>query len=284
MREKKNISASIRARLLNQARLHNMDFNLMLTRFAMERLLYRLSISEWSEQFLLKGALLFDLWFDQPHRPTRDIDLLGFGSSELNYLATVFQGICAQPCEDGIFFDPATVRANEIRKEANYAGVRVTLMSVLDGARCAVQVDVGYGDAVTPAPENVQFPLLLDDLPKPSLRAYPIYTVVAEKYQAMASLGIANTRMKDYFDLWILANHAEFDPALLAQAIAATFERRGTVLPVNAPLGLSEVFSGDITKQQQWKAFLSKNKLEAPDLSAVIATLQKLLKIYCSTA
>lgn len=279
MSEKKNPAASIRARLLNRARADDMDFNLMLTRFALERLLYRLSISTWSDQFLLKGALLFDLWFDQPQRPTRDIDLLGFGSTELAHLRAVFRDICGQSCEDGIVFDQTSVRVAEIRKDANYDGVRITLLGVLDNARCAVQVDVGYGDAVTPAPERVLFPLLLDDLPQPALRAYPVYTVVAEKYQAMVSLGIANTRMKDYFDLWILAQHAEFDRNTLSQAIAATFERRGTLLPIDAPLGLSVAFAGDPVKRQQWKAFLSKNKLMAPDLSEVITTLQNMLGV-----
>ena len=277
MSEKKNIAASIRARLLNRARAENFDFNLMLTRYALERLLYRLSVSAWADQFLLKGALLFDLWFDQPHRPTRDIDLLGFGPAELDHLLTVFRHICGLPCEDGMIFDQSSVRVAEIRKEANYGGIRITLSGVLNDARCAVQVDVGYGDAVTPAPETASFPVLLDDLPHPTLRVYPVYTVVAEKYQAMVNLGIANTRMKDYFDLWILAQHAELDRNVLTDAIAATFERRGTILPTDAPLGLSKAFSGDPIKRQQWKAFLSKNKLVAPDLDEVIAELQKLL-------
>lgn len=276
----KNVAASIRARLLNRARTEEIDFNLMLTRYALERLLYRISISAWSDQFLLKGALLFDLWFDQPQRPTRDIDLLGFGPAELDHLVNTFRQICAQICADGIVFDPASVRAAEIRKESHYDGIRITLIGVLDNARCAVQVDIGYGDAVTPAPESVLFPGLLDDLPRPSLRAYPIYTVVAEKYQAMVTLGIANTRMKDYFDLWILAGHAEFDSKVLTQAIAATFRRRNTPVPVIAPFGMSTAFAADPIKQQQWNAFLSKNKLVAPDLTEVISCLQTLIGVY----
>lgn len=246
----KNIGASVRARLLNRARDDNMNFNLMLTHYALERLLYRLSVSTWSDQFLLKGALLFDLWFDQPQRPTRDIDLLGFGPADLDHLTTVFQEICGQPCDDGMAYEQASVRAVDIRKEANYDGVRVTLLGFLDGARCAVQVDVGYGDAVMPAAESVLFPVLLDDMPQPTLRAYPRYTVVAEKYQAMVSLGIANTRMKDYFDLWILAQHATIDRNILAEAIQATFERRGTPMPVEVPLGLSAAFAADAVKQR----------------------------------
>jgi hypothetical protein len=275
----KNIGASIRARLLNRARADKVDFNLMLTRYALERLLYRLSVSERSNEFLLKGALLFDLWFDQPQRPTRDIDLLGFGPAGLEYLTTAFRNICGQACDDGMEFDPASVQSAEIRKDANYEGVRVTLCGTLDRARCVIQVDVGYGDAVTPAADSVLFPVVLDDMPQPALRAYPVYTVVAEKYQAMVSLGIANTRMKDYFDLWILARHATIDRTILGNAIQATFERRATPIPVEMPLALSAVFAADALKQQQWKAFLSKNRLEAPELREVLVALQQLVGV-----
>ena len=275
----KNIAASVRARLLNRARAEKVDFNLMLTRYALERLLYRLGVSEWSDEFLLKGALLFDLWFDQPQRPTRDIDLLGFGPAGLDHLTTVFRDICAHTCDDGMAFDQASVRSTEIRKDANYEGVRVTLLGTLDGARCAIQVDVGYGDAVTPAADSVHFPVVLEDMPQPTLRAYPVYTVVAEKYQAMVRLGIANTRMKDYFDLWILARHATMDRTILANAIQATFERRATPIPVDTPLALSAVFAADLMKQQQWKGFLSKNRLQAPELAEVVILVQELVNV-----
>lgn len=280
----KNVGASVRARLRNQARADKVDFNLMLTRYALERLLYRLSVSAWSAEFLLKGALLFDLWFDQPQRPTRDIDLLGFGPAGLEHLTTVFQEICGQACEDGMVYDQASVRAIEIRKDANYEGVRVTLVGALDGARCAVQVDVGYGDAVTPAADSVLFPVVLDEMPQPKLRAYPVYTVVAEKYESIVSLGIANTRMKDYFDLWILAQHATIDPTILRGAIQATFERRGTPMQADAPIGLSVVFAADPIKQQQWRAFLSKNRLKAPALAEIIETLQRLVGVASPSA
>jgi predicted nucleotidyltransferase component of viral defense system len=279
MSTSKNIGASVRARLLNRARADKVDFNLMLTRYSLERLLYRLSVSAWSNEFLLKGALLFDLWFDQPQRPTRDIDLLGFGPAGLDHLTTVFQEICQHACEDGMEFDSASVRATEIRKDANYEGVRITLVGTLDGARCAIQIDVGYGDAVTPAADRVQFPVVLKDMAQPTLRAYPVYTVIAEKYQAMVSLGIANTRMKDYFDLWILAHHATIDRTILAAAIQATFGRRGTAIPVAPPLGLSALFAADPIKRQQWNAFLSKNRLNAPDLAEVVDVLHGLVGI-----
>lgn len=279
-----NRGASVRARLLNRAKADRIDFNLILTRYSLERLLYRLSVSPWAEQFLLKGALLFDLWFDQPHRPTRDIDLLGFGSSEIDDLIEVFQQVCVQPSDDGMVFDQGSVQAARIRKEANYEGVRVTLVGTLDGARCSVQIDVGYGDAVTPAAERVQFPALLEDVAPPSLRAYPVYTVIAEKYEAIVSLGMANTRLKDYFDLWFLATHAQVDEAVLRRAMGATFARRRTEVPHAAPLGLSEAFTGSPIKQQQWQAFLSKNKLTAPGLAEVAAVLRRLLGLPDSGA
>lgn len=272
-----NVGASVRARLLSHAKDSGYDYGLLLTKYALERILYRLSVSPWRDTFLLKGALLFDLWFDQPHRPTRDIDLLGFGSSEVDDVAAVFRNVCALACEDGITFDATTVRAAEIRKEANYAGVRVALLGILDGARCAVQIDIGYGDAITPAPERVSFPVLLEDMAAPVMRVYPAYTVVAEKYQAMVSLGMVNTRLKDYFDLWVLAKHVPFDSNILQEAIAATFMRRGTPTPQELPLGLSEAFTQDRTKIQQWKAFLSKNKLQAPPLDELVSELRPLL-------
>ena len=161
----RNIGASIRDRLLNKARADKLDYNLLLTRYALERLLYRLSISDQRDQFLLKGALLFDLWFDVPHRPTHDADFLGFGSAEIPHLAKVFQDICRIEVEDGIVFQPDSVTAVEIRKEAHYAGFRVTLMGLLDSARCPVQVDIGFGDAVVPGPEDVHYPVLLGEMP-----------------------------------------------------------------------------------------------------------------------
>lgn len=278
MSTQKNIAASVRARLLNRAKDSGSDYGLILTKYALERILYRLSISPWRDAFVLKGALLFDLWFDQPHRPTRDIDLLGFGSSEVDEVAAVFRKVCALACEDGMTFDTTTVHAAEIRKEANYAGVRVTLLGILDGARCAIQIDVGYGDAITPEPERVSFPVLLEDMAAPVMRVYPAYTVVAEKYQAMVSLGMANTRLKDYFDLWVLAKHVSFDTHILQEAIAATFTRRGTPMPQELPLGLSEAFTQDGAKTAQWKAFLGKNKLQAPPLDELVGELRPLLR------
>lgn len=269
----RNMAASVRARLLNRARETKQDFNLVLTRYAIERLLYRISISKHADQFLLKGALLFDLWFDIPHRPTRDADFLGFGSAELPHIVSIFREICAIETHDGVAFQPDTVHAAEIRKEANYAGVRVMLLGVIDGARCQIQIDIGFGDAVTPGPEDVEYPVMLSEFAAPKLRVYPRYTVVAEKFEALSSLGIANSRMKDYFDLWILARHTDFDGDILRQAVQATFDRRKTTLTGQAPFGLTDAFAQDAQKQTQWQAFLKKNRLEALALSEVITAV-----------
>ena len=250
----RNISASVRDRLLNKARAEKLDFNLLLTRYALERMLYRLSISKQRDQFLLKGALLFDLWFDVPHRPTHDADFLGFGSAEIPHIEEIFRDICRIEAEDGIAFQPDTVKAAEIRKEANYAGVRVTLLGMLDSARCAVQIDIGFGDAVVPGPDEVHYPVILGEMPGPHLHVYPRYTVVAEKLEALTSLGMLNSRMKDYFDLWILAKHSDFDGQILSRAVAATFERRRTAVPTGAPIGLSDEFIIDAQKGKQWRA------------------------------
>lgn len=273
----RNISASVRDRLLNKARSEKLDFNLLLTRYALERMLYRLSISKQRDQFLLKGALLFDLWFDVPHRPTHDADFLGFGSAKIPHIEEIFRDICRIEVEDGIAFQPDTVKAAEIRKEANYAGVRVTLLGMLDSARCAVQIDIGFGDAVVPGPDEVHYPVILGEMPGPHLHVYPRYTVVAEKLQALTSLGMLNSRMKDYFDLWILAKHSDFDGQILSRAIAATFERRRTAVPTGVPIGLSDEFINDAQKGKQWQGFLRKNALDPMSLATVVVDLRDFL-------
>ncbi len=179
--------------------------------------------------------------------------------------------------EDGVTFRPDTVQAAEIRKEANYAGVRVTLLGLIDGARCPVQIDIGFGDAVTPGPEEVWYPMMLPDFQAAKLRVYPRYTVVAEKLEALASLGIANSRMKDFFDLWILSRHTDFDGDTLRRAIRATFDRRQTVLPPGVPFGLTDDFARDEQKQRQWQAFLGKNRLEALELDVIVQALRDFL-------
>ena len=265
-----NRAASIRARLKQHTDASKQDFNLTLTRYGLERLLYRLSVSEHAQNFLLKGALLFQLWYGHPHRPTRDADLLGFGPDDVPTLVDVFRFICGIEVDDGIVFDPSSVAGAEIRKDAGYGGVRIDLRATLDGARLSLQIDIGFGDAVTPAAQSVLYPTLLADVPSPALRAYPKATVVAEKLHAVSVLGMTNSRMKDFFDLWVLLHDTSLKDAELQGAIVATFARRQTPMPATLPIGLSEAFAEDSTKQVQWNAFLRKNKLDTMDLMEVV--------------
>lgn len=267
-------AASIRARLLNVAKAQGVDFNQVLVRFALERILYRLTQSPHADRFLLKGALLFTLWYDMPHRATRDADLLGFGASDLESVAQVFREIAAVAVDDGIVFDPVSVSVEEIRKEAGYGGVRVVIAGELAKARCKTQIDVGFGDAVTPAPVDSVYPVLLGDMPAPRLRAYPTYTVVAEKLHAIALLGMTNSRVKDYFDLSVLLQRETFDADLLAQAIKATFERRGMAVPAELPVGLTDEFAHDASRQALWQAFVRKNELDPEPLATIVARLR----------
>lgn len=269
------LAASIHARLLNRAKARGEDFNLILTRYALERFLYRLSRVPAREAYWLKGAMLFDLWFDVLHRPTRDADFLGFGPMDTEALAGTIREICGVVVDDGMAYDPDSITVEEIREEARYGGLRVRLLGMLGNARCVVQLDVGYGDAVTPGPEEAVYPTLLDDQPPPRLRVYPRAAVVAEKLEAIVSLGMANSRMKDYFDLRALAREGALDARQLGDAIAATFQRRGTDVPVEVPLGLSDEFARDAAKRAQWKAFLGKNRLEAPTLDEVVEEVRR---------
>lgn len=237
---KADLAASIHARLSARAKTRGEIFQEVLTRYGIERFLYRLSLTPARDTLWLKGALLFDLWFDVPHRPTRDADFLGFGSADQDALKSVVRDACTIDVPDGMRYEPDSIRVREIREDTHYAGLRVTLTGTLKNARCPVQLDVGYGDAVTPGPEEAVYPTLLDDLPAPRLKVYPRETVIAEKLEAIATLGIANSRMKDYFDLRALSREGAIDPLILSEAIRATFERRRTPLPVGRLLGLDD--------------------------------------------
>ena len=273
----RQLSASILARLLTLAKTRGDDYSLLLNRFALERLLCRISRSPHADRFLLKGALLFALWYDEPHRPTRDADLLGFGPDDADNLVATFRDIATMDLGDGIVFDPESVRADAIREDNAYGGTRIHLVARIGSARCALQIDVGFGDAVTPEAETVAFPTLLQDFQAPVLRVYPVYTVVAEKYQAMVMLGQANSRMKDFYDLAVIGSRTKLNGATLASAIAATFARRNTPLPTERPLALTRQFSEDPAKVRQWQAFLNKNHINAGSLTDTVALLDLLL-------
>lgn len=260
MKDKTNIAASIRQRLLNLARERGEDFQQLLVSYALERVLYRLANSRHRDRFILKGALLFRLWFDLTQRPTRDADFLGFGNAEPEEFAAVFREIAEMTMaeDDGLIFDATSVHVVDIRKVAGYPGVRVSMTAILDVARIPVQCDIGFGDAVTPAPSQQTYPTLLD-MPAPILAVYPLETVVAEKLEAIVKLAGFNTRVKDYFDLWVLMRYENHDRVILPAAIRATFERRKTVIPVVLPVGLAPSFATE--KQVMWQAFLNRSSL-----------------------
>jgi len=260
----KNVAASVRDRLLNVMTEKGQDYNVLLTRYAIERLLFRLAASKYRTQFILKGAMLFAAWQHLPHRVTKDVDLLGFGDSSPEALKAVFAEICAEPVDDdGVVFDPASVQAEPIRAEEVYVGVRVTLQGMLGSARLHVQVDVGYGDGFAVEPVMLQIPSLVG-MPAPEVRAYRMETSIAEKFEAAATLGLLNTRMKDYFDLWHLAKGFAFDGQAVSESIRATFERRAKALPEAVPMGFTEAFWSDPRRQAMWESFCKKSVRTKP--------------------
>jgi hypothetical protein len=254
----KNIAASVRQRLLNLARERNESFDLVLTKFGLERLLFRISQSRYKEKLILKGALLFELWTEQRYRPTRDADFLARGDNTPEAFAAIFKEICSvEVPDDGVRFDPATVRAERIIEDADYEGIRVTFVGYLENARIPIQVDLGFGDVVTPGTIETKIRTLLD-LPAPRLLTYPRETVIAEKFEAIVSLGVANSRMKDLHDLASLCRDFAFDGAVLAEAIRRTFQARKTQL--TAPVAFTPEFFNDDTKKRQWSAFKNRNR------------------------
>jgi predicted nucleotidyltransferase component of viral defense system len=247
----KDLAASVRARLMQTARQSGEEFQYVLTRYALERLLYRLSRSNEGKNFVLKGAMLFQLWTGTSHRPTRDLDLLSAGAPAVPRLEEVFRQVCGEQVEeDGLRFLATSIKGEQIKEQDEYQGIRIRGEAKLGNAKIPLQIDIGFGDTITPGPLEIEYPTLLD-FPAPKLLAYNRETVIAEKFQAMVNLGMANSRMKDFFDVWSLARTFAFDGQPLSAAIAATFQRRKTDLPAEMPLALSEEFADDRTKQTQ---------------------------------
>lgn len=271
-KEVTNLGASTRQRLLNLAKARGEDFDLVLTRFALERLLYRLSRSPHADRFVLKGAMLIAVWLPDAFRATRDLDLLGRGDGSPERAKAVFEDLCRVAVEpDGIEFDPATVRANLIREDQRYLGTRVKLEARIAGAVIGLQVDVGYGDAVVPPPATIEYPSLLH-LPPPRVKAYSRYGVVAEKLQAAVELGLANSRLKDFFDLFMLASRFDFHGPQLVAAIRATFSRRSVTISAESPAALTTRFSEAPEKVAQWNGFLKRSRvrIEVPAFPAAV--------------
>lgn len=282
----KNLAASVLARLAQRRAKTGEDFNVLLVRFALERLLYRLCCSKHREQFVLKGAMLFALWEPTLHRATRDLDRLGIGHPSADRLTEIFREFCQLEVEaDGVDFHPRSVVCEDIRAQDKYAGIRVKLQASIGKAIVPLQVDVGFGDALPVAPEEVTFPVLLG-MAAPKLRAYSRETVVAEKLEALVELGMLNSRFKDYFDLHYLAQNYPFEGTLLAKAIVGTFERRGTPFPNGLPVGLMPAFAQDPAKLRGWSAFWRKTGLKTPPppLAGVIRFLVEFLELPLNAA
>ncbi len=281
---KKNMGASVRARLANIAKAQGQSFDLMLNRYVIERVLYRLSVSKHAHHFVLKGATLLMTWLDTPHRGTRDLDLLGFGDDQPDVLTGIFRNVLTQTVDDdGVTFDTNGLRVERIREDQIYGGVRLKTTASVGGAKIHVSIDVGFGDALEPGVETLDYPTLLD-LPAPKLRAYARETVIAEKFQAMVALGRANTRMKDFYDIWVLCRTFTFEGDRLARAIAATFARRKTAIPATLPDALTSAFATDKAKQDQWRAFAADVDIDPGDLAAVIDQLAAFLMPHAEAA
>jgi len=272
-----NVAASVRDRLRALARIRGVEFQLVLSEFAIERLLFRLGTSTHSDRFVLKGATLFRLWTPNDRRATWDLDLLGRGPGQVSDMVSAIRDLCGIEAPDGIVFDPDTVRGEGIRDPNQYGGVRVRLEADLAGARIPVQVDVGFGDAVVPPPTTEEYPVLLDHLP-PRILTYPREAVVAEKLEAMVSLGVTNTRLKDLYDLHQLAMAFHFEGASLVRAVQATFQRRQTPLPEGEPLLLTADFLRSPDREIQWRGFLNRSRLDGPrDAGSLVDDLRAFL-------
>ncbi len=256
----RNVAASVRARLATRAKEAGRPLQEILQYYGLERFLYRLFRSPHSDRFLLKGALALRVWDALASRPTRDIDLLGYVDNDIAVLAKVVQDVCAvEVCEDGMHYDASTIVARRIKEGADYEGVRIKLTAFLANVRIPIQLDVGFGDVVHPVARRSDYPTLLD-LPAPTLRTYPRETVVAEKLQAMVYLGKLNSRMKDFFDLWMLARQFSFAGPDLRAAIEKTFRNRNTEIDV-APMALTSTFTTAPATQKQWAAFVKRSML-----------------------
>jgi hypothetical protein len=260
LKQLKDPSASIRQRLLNHAREHAEDYQRVLTRYAIERLLFRLSQTEARERYVLKGAMLFVTWPEHVHRPTGDLDLLGHGDPDPVAIAELFTRICeVEEPADGIVFDPASLRVEPLREEDKYQGVKLTLRGRLGTASIPVQVDVGFGDRVYPPPSRKNFPGLLPDLPVADVLMYPPETMIAEKFEAMIRFGEANSRIKDFHDIWVTSRTFQFDLATLVEAVGGTLRRRETAAPTETPVVLTPEFAEMAGTQALWTGFLRRN-------------------------
>lgn len=275
MEKKKNIAASVRQKLTNQFKKTGENLQTLFVRYANERFLYRLSQTEHRTKFLVKGATVFAFWFDKPHRPTKDLDLLGYQKNEIPEIENIVREICAIREDDGLEFLTETIKGSLIREDQEYQGVRITITVMLERARIPVQIDVGFGDAVTPEAEEVKLKTILD-FPSPRVRIYPKETVIAEKFEAMVTLGLGNGRMKDFWDLNYLIKYIKFDGKLLQTAIRNTFANRQSRLPQELPVALTDDFAANELKLSLWSGFIRRNNIKTEiDFAEIIRRLRK---------
>ncbi len=274
-----NLPASVKQRLLNLSRETQVEFNVLLTKYSLERFLYRMSVSRSRTHFILKGALLFGIWSRELHRTTRDADVLDLKPQSLKRLVLDFRKICEAEVEpDGICFLPESVHAQEIRRQNMFGGIRITLLGVMGKAKVPLQIDVGFGDACVPPAEFVNYPVLLD-FPAPRLKAYTRETMIVEKFLAVVALGMRNSRMKDYFDIFFLSQKFSFKGKDLSEALIATFEKQKTPIPRRTPRGLSSDFALDPMKRVQWNSFLVQTNAKniENDFVEVVESIRKFL-------
>lgn len=275
-----NLAKSVKDRLLNISRKEGRAFDVLLVRFALERLLYRLSISDYRERFVLKGGMLVTVWIDDDNRVTRDADFLGHGDADPDKLIADFRAIMQIEGDDGLTFDADALAATAIREEMEYGGVRLKTAAYLERTRVPVTIDIGFGDAMADAAQQLNYPTLLD-LPAPHVRSYPPASVIAEKFQVMVALGVLNGRMKDYYDLWAIPRNLDIAPANLDAAIKVTFDRRNTAIPTGRPPGLSMEMVADETKQRQWRAYAASLELDGVSLESIIESVWGLVGPSC---
>ena len=273
-----NVAASVRARLRNAMHQTGQEFQYLLTRYACERFLYRLGTSPVRDRFILKGASLLAVWMEEPYRGTRDIDLLALDGADETYVRQLVTTICSVPCpEDALVFDLSSLRISPIRTPQEHPGQRVRLNSRLGNARIPLQVDVGFGDVVIPAAEEVRFPTLIDGMTPPRLRAYPRTSSVAEKFEAMVQLGPQNSRMKDYHDVWALSEMFSFNGSQLREAVGECFTRRGTDWATQMPVALTTQFYSNARLIRLWSDYRTSTDLITPPPDAFEVVGERLI-------
>jgi hypothetical protein len=275
----KNIRASIRAKLQNKAKETNRPFAEVLQYFGIERFLYRFSCSEYASQFILKGALMFIVWHVPERRSTLDIDFLARFNNRITAIEKIIKDVCRmEVIPDGLFFDAETVKGQKIKEDADYEGVRVKVLGFLDRSRIHMQIDIGFGDITYPIPKLIEYPVILD-FPKPHLKGYPAESVVSEKFEAMVKLGLLNSRMKDFYDIWLMMHQFDFEGSKLSEALRRTFTWRKTEVPEGNKLFAKEIYDEKSDRQTLWKAFLNKGDIkQAPEkLSSVAKEIERFL-------